>query len=1147
MSNLDHAQIKSLLGDANLPSDDLLKQYSLEEYQRIDAAIAELTEKLRTIYEPVKNIKPAQAIIDANREKWVAERQRLIEVKLAIVSVTETLDIGHEVVAKGDVTAFKVLFEQALSKKNDEKIVVEETGQQLLLEKMWQQPDFVHKLAAGKSSHVFRMAEQFCKETKKPFNINAVLKSDNSEQEAPLHCAVRAQQLNIIKELMRRINRESESGQAAAVNSIYQFNKAGYLPLHLAINTALDIPPQQRDTALAIAETLLSSGMDVDAKTKDGKTALQLALNKSDDDLIEWLLSHGADPSLMYPSEEELHDKFFTPLARRAASRENLGLLLALEKSGAKIQNYTYDNDENLAHIATHAQVWEIQKYLASKYPGLYNTTNTKNRTPLDLQGDVDNPPGPAKDNDLTSSMVMLMDYTESDDGNFEWQSKEFTRREALEKLTKNDDEVVSLMPKGSDVEILVYKGGGPKGAAFPKAMEVLIEQGVFKLANIKEVIGTSAGSIFSAFLAFGYDPAKTKEVVFSKDFTEFLDSKYLKDLVTKYAKQMPGSFKEVIWDLFSISRIRQVTTLLQDNGLCKGDKFVEWLKENLREPLRELKLEEHKQENLTFKELHELVQLHGHGKFKDLTVFAVDANTGELEEFNWQKTPNVVVWSAVRASMSIPGLFELATVFEKNELKELVSFKDGHKFFDGGVRRNYPLRARDVNGKPNPKVLGFALVEEDKRAFYEGLAEKLFAAEPENIPQVLLQVFNAASAEQGVIADQFDPRTVRIFTDISLLEFNMSQARKLQADGFGEAGALDYLNRKEHAVDVILSAQTLEVLIQYGVMTNSYTTSDHVEVAYNKHAELSPEQVYWIYASAEPAEIPLLRCLVNPNARNVNGQTALFYANAFADGDNAKFNLKSANANLSVLDKNGRKPGDVAANDLPQTCEKPIWKIKAELADEKLAHENTGQKLADEKSAHEKTQKELADLKSKHENTKTDLEAKIKKLKIEMSNLKKAAKQNEEKLSKQHSDTQLNLKQCLKTPSSTVHALRKQARTYGDFTDAVESLNSYLKLCNSKIMQTSHNGYTLGGYMWNAVDWNKQIQAIDALSHRLNAADATNYSMETIIKEVSDEHVVLKSGTLNEISQALIKAEKNECLNIMNVTVAPDKVYNFN
>jgi hypothetical protein len=66
----------------------------------------------------------------------------------------------------------------------------------------------------------------------------------------------------------------------------------------------------------------------------------------------------------------------------------------------------------------------------------------------------------------------------------------------------------------GPELFDVAFRGGGMKGVAYVGALEKLLEGGK---RDIRRLVGSSAGAIFSTCLAAGFSPEEMREVVFPK------------------------------------------------------------------------------------------------------------------------------------------------------------------------------------------------------------------------------------------------------------------------------------------------------------------------------------------------------------------------------------------------------------------------------------------------------------------------------------------------------------------------------------------------------------------------------------------------------------------------------------------------------
>ena len=215
----------------------------------------------------------------------------------------------------------------------------------------------------------------------------------------------------------------------------------------------------------------------------------------------------------------------------------------------------------------------------------------------------------------------------------------------------------------------LVFEGGGVKGVAYGGVIEVLEQRGITPW--ITHVAGTSAGSITAALVSAGYTAAEFKQIMMTLDFTKLED----------------GS------DICGIFR------LLRRYGWFKGDAFLKLMEQYIAAKTKG------GDGRATFRDFKEQ-------GFRDLRVFSTNLSEQRLDEFSFERTPDVAVADAVRMSMSIPFFFEA------------IRRAGGDVYCDGGVLDNYPIETYDATSTdtgsqpgrtllvrtPNPATLGFHL-----------------------------------------------------------------------------------------------------------------------------------------------------------------------------------------------------------------------------------------------------------------------------------------------------------------------------------------------------------------------------------------------------------------------------------------------------
>lgn len=194
----------------------------------------------------------------------------------------------------------------------------------------------------------------------------------------------------------------------------------------------------------------------------------------------------------------------------------------------------------------------------------------------------------------------------------------------------------------------LVFEGGGVKGIAYVGALEVLDKEGI--LQNIERVAGTSAGAMVAVLIGLGYTADELRDILWSINFKNFLDSS---------------------WGI-----VRDTKRLLNDYGWYKGDYFRNLMADYIKEKTGD--------GETTFKQLETMRKK---GKpFRDIHLIGADLSTGFSKVFCAKHTPHVKIADAARISMSIPLFF--AAVKGVNG--------DNHIYVDGGLLDNYAIKIFD-------------------------------------------------------------------------------------------------------------------------------------------------------------------------------------------------------------------------------------------------------------------------------------------------------------------------------------------------------------------------------------------------------------------------------------------------------------------
>jgi NTE family protein len=207
-------------------------------------------------------------------------------------------------------------------------------------------------------------------------------------------------------------------------------------------------------------------------------------------------------------------------------------------------------------------------------------------------------------------------------------------------------------------IEYLCFSGGGVRACGYAKVPLALQELGY--LADIKGVIGTSAGAIMAALIACRIPVDEIAHIIEIMKFASFQD----------------GSRWKIV-DLIGIWR---------KFGYNPGDTFSKWFREILQDYLKD--------PEITLSGLYEKTGI-------DLVTVTTCLEENRAVYLNHQTFPDLPVYLAVRMSMSIPVFFEPV----KYPINGRIS-----TFVDGGVTNNYPFNYWKEN------VLGFKLISDDEQ-----------------------------------------------------------------------------------------------------------------------------------------------------------------------------------------------------------------------------------------------------------------------------------------------------------------------------------------------------------------------------------------------------------------------------------------------
>ncbi|QKE50515.1 putative lipid hydrolase [Faustovirus] len=206
----------------------------------------------------------------------------------------------------------------------------------------------------------------------------------------------------------------------------------------------------------------------------------------------------------------------------------------------------------------------------------------------------------------------------------------------------------------------LVFEGGGVLGVSYCGALEELHRLNILK--NITGFAGTSVGSIVAALLACGASYNFIKSELMGLNLAKLTD--YTNDY-----------------------KIVNFMNLINQYGLCKGDKLYNWITDMLYKLTG--------REKITF---NDVKKLYG----TDLYITGTNLSRRSVVYFHHSTHPDMCVRDAIRISTSVPGIFTPVNY-------------NGELMVDGGVIVNLPINVFIKQGDHSAKnTLAFMFIHSD-------------------------------------------------------------------------------------------------------------------------------------------------------------------------------------------------------------------------------------------------------------------------------------------------------------------------------------------------------------------------------------------------------------------------------------------------
>ena len=273
---------------------------------------------------------------------------------------------------------------------------------------------------------------------------------------------------------------------------------------------------------------------------------------------------------------------------------------------------------------------------------------------------------------------------------------------------------------KLKDKYFVIFGGGGIRGLCYCGAYKALLENNL----EFTGYAGSSIGAVFAGLIALGYTYEETYEILSDTGFEMF------RDININFSKEIAFS---------------------------KGEVFLDWIREKIEQKFYGKEYKKNKMPHIKFCDIKQ-----------KLIIYSVDLTNMKFKEFSCEKTPDFEIALAIRASVSMPGLFKP------------LEFNDS-LIVDGDLLKSTPLwRVTNTIKDLDEKIIEFRLEDNET-------PKKI-----ENSIEYINRVYNAICgfATDYIIdlykeKDKFD--YIKINTpDVSVVDFLISKEKKKELYDIG-------------------------------------------------------------------------------------------------------------------------------------------------------------------------------------------------------------------------------------------------------------------------------------------------------------------------------------------------------------------------
>lgn len=309
----------------------------------------------------------------------------------------------------------------------------------------------------------------------------------------------------------------------------------------------------------------------------------------------------------------------------------------------------------------------------------------------------------------------------------------------------------------GYDIQYMVFGGAGVLGTAYAGVYQSMCSLDI--TPQIKYWAGTSAGSLAATFGAMKASPEYLKKLLQHTNLDQIVNDK-------------PSGI---------IRSLQSTKDMYLKYGSNSGKNFVQWVEKSFSDigysP------------DLTFSQLYNITGNH-------LLITASCVNTGQPIYFTRASNPDARIIDVIRASISIPYIFQ-PTIMTDPYIPE-----KKRVLVDGAILDSYPLHVCDaigVDGQPvayNRYAVGCFPIQHSKNK-YTPITGFL------NYSGSIYQHVNDQLHIQRSRQPLYWQRSIGIqISDIQATQWNITQSQKESLYNQGYTESLQYFNHRRHMIE---------------------------------------------------------------------------------------------------------------------------------------------------------------------------------------------------------------------------------------------------------------------------------------------------------------------------------------------------------